>query len=69
MGAHLLTVEELPSHTHGIHWHAMAIGGDVQSAAGNGYNPVNDSTDATGGNQPHSNMQPYCTVYIFKRTA
>ena len=66
---HQLTVEEMPRHTHGIHWHAMAIGGDTQSAAGNGYDPANDSTDATGGNQPHSNMQPYSAVYIFKRTA
>lgn len=66
---HQLTVDEMPRHTHGIRWHATAIGGDYSTAEGNGYNPVNDSTDATGGNQPHSNMQPYSVVYIFKRTA
>lgn len=64
-----MTVDELASHTHGIHWHAMKLNGDVQSATGNGYEPNNDSTDATGGNVAHNNMQPYSVVYIFKRTA
>ena len=64
---HKLTVEEMPAHSHGIHWHAMAMGGNSAYAAGNGYNPVNDVTDTTGSDLPHNNMQPYVAVYVFHR--
>lgn len=59
----------MPAHSHGIHWHAMALNGDMQSAGGNGHNPANDVTDKTGGDLPHNNMQPYKAVYIFMRFA
>lgn len=68
--AHTLTESEMPSHTHqsgrGIQ------GGDLGNNnifANNqsGTNVV--TTTATGGNQPHNNLQPYVTVYYWKRTA
>lgn len=62
-----MTVEEMPAHSHGIHWHALAIGGNLQSAAGDGYNPANDVTDIAGRDLPHNNMQPYVAVYMFHR--
>ena len=62
-----MTVEEMPAHSHGIHWHAKAVGGNYTYAAGDGYNPVNDVTDTTGSDLPHNNMQPYVTVYMFHR--
>lgn len=62
-----MTVEEMPAHSHGIHWHAMDMGGNYTYAAGNGYNPLNDVTDTTGSDLPHNNMQPYVTVYMFHR--
>ena len=69
---HTLTVDEIPSHTHNI-YNDNSGGYDLQvysAVAGvkKGY-PSNIVTMATGGGQPHNNMPPYLTVYVWKRTA
>lgn len=63
---HILTVDEMPSHTH------TDIGAELGDAdgspGGQGYSGSH-STGSTGGSQPHNNIQPYLTVYIWQRTA
>lgn len=73
---HTLTVEEMPSHTHKL--------GDIGSetswginygnyvGTGTGYGLESNAafvTKSTGGSQPHNNMPPYLTVYMWVRTA
>ena len=68
---HKLTIEEMPNHTHtekyvGVNWYQHGTSGDwnVSSAL----EPYRE-TGNTGGDQPHNNLQPYITVYMWKRTA
>ena len=81
---HILTVSEMPSHTHNLKYWIFNGG----SAAGVGYKYglpyqhdtgelYNSSTSGqiihyaenTGGGSAHNNLQPYVTVYMWKRTA
>jgi len=65
---HTLTIDEMPSHTH-------TQAGSDNSAPLQFGSPVDDfgevdsETGATGGDQPHNNLQPYIVVYMWKRTA
>ena len=80
--SHTLTVNEMPSHHHSLisnnnngadsgsgYWHLpSAIEGWSYGSAVDIY--TNSSrTKETGGGQPHNNMPPYLTVYIWKRTS
>ncbi len=62
---HVLTIEEMPKHSH-TYRNPMASG-----LSGHQYtdNSGWDQTSETGGDQPHNNLQPYYCVYIWKRTA
>jgi len=65
---HTLTTAEMPAHTHTISNNA---GAEADSGDGGTYSPVNgqDGTSAsTGGGGAHNNVQPYITVYFWKRT-
>lgn len=68
---HKLTVEEMPSHRHGIT--SRTESGDYYSYAvssGNTTQTIGDiTTKAVGGSQAHNNMPPYLAVYVWKRTA
>ena len=72
---HTLTIQEMPSHMHDMAdndagyfagwgdragWHQMA---ELNGTAGR------FGTAYTGGNQPHNNLPPYITVYMWARTA
>ena len=67
---HQLTVDEIPPHTHTL---------NRNSGSGTDDWVLNDhegktkwqsgDVGSTGGGEAHNNMQPYCAVYIFKRTA
>jgi hypothetical protein len=68
---HTLTVKEMPSHSHSTVHKVGAGDGDVT-----GYQWANNvadygavATTSTGGGQPHNNLQPYITCYMWKRTA
>lgn len=68
---HTLTVNEMPSHTHNltrgqygnqrIEEIAFSSGADAKVSERGIAN--------TGGNQPHNNLPPYITCYMYKRTA
>ena len=66
---HTLTVDEMPAHAH--QWNGrdrteLSHTGTQIPIAGN--DPL-FNIQATGGSKPHNNMQPYLTVYIWKRVA
>lgn len=66
---HTLTVEEMPKHRHDMNY-GDSLGGN---GTGYAYSGTIGSGPAAmlyaGSNQPHNNLQPYFTCYIFVRTA
>lgn len=72
---HVLTVNEMPSHTHGQTITAKRSGSGSTYASWSSSN-VYGGTDgerrntlATGGGEPHNNMPPFFTVHMWRRTA
>lgn len=75
---HTLTEAQMPSHTHDSIYspigQALQAGvGSVAGAAGVQYNTGSGAnaygTNAKGGGQAHNNLQPYITVFRWRRTA
>lgn len=67
---HTLTVDEMPSHKHDF-GQQFATTSNLSGAYGY-YMIAGTQTDViknTGGNQPHNNLQPYITCYMWKRIA
>lgn len=71
---HTLTVDEMPSHTHAQYVTSDNVSGGgirvdyTKDGASLPY-PQGIDTGSSGGNQPHNNIQPYITCYMWKRTA
>ena len=73
---HTLTVNELPSHTHGnpsggayLINQSVTSGAAMSFAAGSHNRASATATGATGSGEAHNNMPPYKNVYIWERTA
>lgn len=78
---HRLTINEMPSHKHEVkmsytpnsnHTHsngtyAMSFA-EGANPSDNTYQSTDDRISNTGNNQAHNNLQPYITVYMWKRT-
>jgi len=64
---HTLTEAEMPSHTHTATFQAVSGGAGFPGFDGSGDKYVSANTTATGGNQPHNNVQPTIILnYIIK---
>ena len=69
---HTLTVAEMPSHVHGQVVTANSGPNGRKDFVGEGPSSTYDqsaNTWPTGGGGAHNNLQPYVTVYIWRRTA
>lgn len=74
-----LTVEQMPSHNHELLRPRWYWADTADSTAGTAYSEASNTVEVckgqdkdvkyTGGGQPHENMPPYLTVYVWKRTA
>lgn len=78
-----LTIDKIPGHQHGEYIeygggkqpYTLASGGGTSKngyffdAHSTAYSGPQVLTEKTGGSQPHNNLQPYFTCYIWIRTA
>lgn len=79
---HTLTIGEIPNHSHGENtiseygFNYPLVSNNGEGVSKTGWLPTSAGsevtknqvlTDSTGGNQPHNNLQPYITVYMWKR--
>lgn len=71
--AHVLSVNEMPSHNHAMPVIEAGMGKGsynyVQYDGWNVNNPNRLYSDAAGGGQAHNNMPPFYAVYMWRRTA
>ena len=63
---HILTVDEMPAHTH----NSNTLGNNAQNDSPGGVGvEAGRPTSSAGGGQPHNNLQPYRVVRMWRRTA
>ena len=69
--SHALTISELPAHTHTatLRGNGENETQSLPSASDNTDPSRTMTTDATGGGQAHTIVQPYITAYMWRRTA
>ena len=67
---HVLTIDEMPSHTHiAKGWAAVVDGSGSYKTLGAEGKSRTYSPDPAGGDQAHNNMPPYLAAYCWKRVA
>ena len=69
--AHTLTVDEMPSHSHGLRCVRYNSEESPLVTSGGTQKWLHEtfSTYSSGGDQPHNNMPPYFAVYMWQRVA
>ena len=65
---HTLTIDEMPRHKHEL-YSTINTGDAGYTMNGNWNSTGKTTTEETGGNQPHNNLQPYIVVKRWHRTA
>lgn len=65
---HLLSVNEMPSHTHNLRLGGGSVIGPATSGITDSYYHYNNMIDPTGGSLPHNNMQPYISMHYIIST-
>jgi len=65
---HTLSIDEIPSHTHGFTAHQTTSGDNDRGGGGVLTASQSGTTAATGGGQAHNIIQPYVVVYMWLRT-
>ena len=65
---HTLTVNEIPEHTHNYDKPNLSEA-FTDGTAARYQGTTSTATTSTGGGAAHNNVQPYITVYMWKRTA
>ena len=66
---HTLTTAEMPKHTHTVSYAKYDRGSGSLTASALEYSSSSKNTGSAGGGAAHNNLQPYVTVYYWKRTA
>lgn len=68
--SHVLTEAEIPAHTHS-NIVSLGTSNDFDTSGGDssGVRRRTSLTGSTGGGQAHNNLQPYVTIFMWKRTA
>ena len=70
---HTLTPPEMPSHNHlpgaGGSFVTSVTSGSSSTGSMTRYNSTINATSRSGGDQPHNNLQPYITCYMWKRVS
>ena len=66
---HVLTINEMPTHNHLFkrNFEGLSGGQNWSYRANQDYIGGQMNTNNAGNNQPHNNLQPYITCYIYKR--
>ncbi len=68
--SHTLTIDEMPSHNHGISLGAGRVTAAVYNGSNGDIRQIdNTSIQMNGGGQPHNNLQPYIVVNVWRRIA
>lgn len=71
--AHQLSIAEMPTHFHGVypnniqHFYAAYEGKPATAAATSYSGAASQATTVSGDSQPHNNLQPYITCFMWKR--
>ena len=66
---HALSIAEMPAHSHTFTAFQTVSGSNNRTGGGALSASASASTASTGGGAAHTIVQPYITVYMFKRIA
>lgn len=65
---HTLSIDEMPEHNHNVYVGNTGTGYRAITESGVADSSLGSTVLNKGGSQPHNNLQPYITTYMWKRT-